>query len=150
MILDLFQREIRFVPMWNWICSNVKLDLFQYEIGFVPMWTDRKRKKKKNVMSQMSCVRCPVSHLTCPISPVTCQLSPVNNANSHSHRPSPCKLPTMNNRLVWKDPTKQKKCFSKRKKILKPQNIKMSKDMPFYLIVKFLKIKIGSFVAILT
>ena len=38
MKLDLFQCEIEFVPMWNWICSNVKLDLFQCEIGFVQMW----------------------------------------------------------------------------------------------------------------
>ena len=27
--LDLFQYEIGFVPMTNWICANVKLDLFQ-------------------------------------------------------------------------------------------------------------------------
>ena len=29
MKLDLFQCEIEFVPMSNWICANVKLDLFQ-------------------------------------------------------------------------------------------------------------------------
>ena len=41
-------------------------------------WTERKIKK------------CHVSCLTCQVSRVASNLSPVTNANSHSHRPSPC------------------------------------------------------------
>ena len=44
------------------------------------------------VSSQMSCVGCQVSHVRCHLLCVTCYLSPVTNANSHSHRPSPCSV----------------------------------------------------------
>ena len=53
---------------------------------------------KKNVM-------CQLSDLNCHMSYVTSHLSPVTNANSHSHTPSPCLLPTMHRRLVMKDRT---------------------------------------------
>ena len=36
--MDIFQCEIEFLTMGNWIYFNVKLDFFQYEIGFLPMF----------------------------------------------------------------------------------------------------------------
>ena len=57
----------------------------------------RKKGKRKNVtchesfvMCPMSGVRCQVSHVMCHMSCVACPLSPVTNANSQSHKPSPC------------------------------------------------------------
>ena len=41
-----------------------------------------------------------VSHVMCLVSGVKFHMSPVTNANSHSHRPSPCKLPIMGRSLA--------------------------------------------------
>ena len=53
------------------------------------------------VTSQASGVTCHMSCVTCHMLRVTCHMSFVTNANSHSHSPSPCKLPS---RLVFKEP----------------------------------------------
>ena len=37
-ILDVFQCKIRFLPIWQWISFNVKLDFFICDIGFLPIW----------------------------------------------------------------------------------------------------------------
>ena len=37
-ILDRLQCEIGFVPLWNVFSSNMKFDFFQFEIGFVLIW----------------------------------------------------------------------------------------------------------------
>ena len=57
--------------------------------------------KKRFKVFQVSYVPCSMFHVACRISPVSCHLSPVTNGNSH--RSSTC-YPTMNSRLVCKDP----------------------------------------------
>ena len=66
----------------------------------------------------MSPFMCHMSSVICHLSPVTCHLSSVNNANSHSHRPSPCS-PTMQSRLICKN-QKTKKKFNLQKNIKPP------------------------------
>ena len=65
-------------------------------------------------------VRCQLSHVTCCVSPINCHLSPVTNANSYSHRPSPCKLPHSSKQAGLQRP-KNPKC------ILDNKIIKMAK-----------------------
>ena len=66
---------------------------------FADSRTDTKTDKNR-IIVLYSCVTCQVSNDTCHVSCVicrmshfTCHLSPVTNANSQSHRPSPCYLP---------------------------------------------------------
>ena len=52
---------------------------------------------------QLSGVRWQVYGVRFQVSHVTCRVSHVTNADSHSHRPSPCLLPNMHSKMVCKD-----------------------------------------------
>ena len=70
----------------HWISQRVRI------VATIPKLTknERKRRRKKYVMSHMSHVTCCVSPVTCNMSYVTCHMSHITNTNSRSQRPPPC------------------------------------------------------------
>ena len=76
---------------WPWISWHVRI------VALIQKTRKIARKMQTKIPCHVYYVRYQMSHVTfhmsrviCHLSPVPYHLSPVTNANSHSHRPSPC------------------------------------------------------------